>query len=110
MAQSKEKEAGLQGDLEATTKDLKEDTKALGELHHDCMTKASDFEAEQKSREEELKAIADAKKVILETTSGAASQEYGLNQVSFMQMSSRSDLEHLEVVHFFRNLARKTKS
>jgi predicted RNase H-like nuclease (RuvC/YqgF family) len=99
--------------LEVTTKDLNADTKALADLHRLCMNKASDFEAEQKSREDELKAIAQAKKVILESTSGAASQQYGLNQVSFFQrsqISSRVDLANFEAVRFVRDLARRTNA
>merc|ERR1719456_339482 len=82
IAASTEKKAAAEGDLEVTTKDLKEDEAALADLHHNCMTKAQDFEAETKSRGEELAAIAEAKKIIQETTSGAAEQSYSLVQVS----------------------------
>merc|ERR1719326_1299348 len=65
------------------------------------MTKASDFEAETTSRGEELKALATAKKIIKETTSGAASQSYG-----FLQMSSSNS----DAVRFVRQLAKKQRS
>merc|ERR1719329_374196 len=55
---------------------LAEDRKSLGGLHMDCMTKASDFEAETTSRGEELKALAFAKKAVVENTAGATSQQY----------------------------------
>jgi len=84
---------------------LDEDIKALAELHHECLTKAQDYEAETKSRGEELTAIATAKKVIEETTSGAADLSYGLNQVSFLQTSSPS----IQVVKFLRELAQKKR-
>merc|ERR1719329_586163 len=58
-----------EGDLEVTQKSLNEDLSALGKLHHDCMSKAQEFEAEVTSRGEELKALATAKKIIKETTS-----------------------------------------
>merc|ERR1711934_54866 len=58
-----------------------------------------------KSRGEELTAIATAKKVIEETTSGAADLSYGLNQVSFLQTSSPS----IQVVKFLRELAQKKR-
>ena len=51
-----------EGDLGVTTKDVNEDTNALGSLHQGCMAKAEDFEAETTSRGEELKALAMAKK------------------------------------------------
>ena len=69
------------------------------------MAKASEFEAEVTSRGEELKALATAKKIIKDTTSGAAGQSYG-----FLQIQSRSDLANFEVVRFVHQLAKKQKS
>merc|ERR1712072_523921 len=80
-AASEEKKSVAEGDLDVSSKDLAEDTKALGGLHQYCMTKAQDFEAETKSRAEELAALAKAKEIIIEATGGAA---------SFMQVSAKS--------------------
>jgi len=66
------------------------------------MSKASNFEAETKSRGEELEALATAKKVINESTGGAASQSYG-----FLQVSSKSGNAQLATFRFIRNLADK---
>merc|ERR1719464_1173211 len=110
IAQSAEKKAAAEGDLDVTVKSMKSDTGSLDDLHQTCMTKAQDFEAETKSRGEELKALADAKKVISETTAGATKLSYGLNQASFLQMSSSMELASFEAVHYVRNLARKVKS
>merc|ERR1719460_2709279 len=99
---SAEAKATAEGDLDVTSKDLAEDIKTLAELHHNCMTKANDFEAETKSRGEELKALATAKKIIKETTGGASDQSYGLDQLSFMQVSSDSENR---AVRFVRQLA-----
>merc|ERR1719162_2764223 len=107
-AASEEAKATAEGDLDVTSKGLAEDVKALAELHHNCMTKASDFEAETTSRGEELKALATAKKIITETTSGAAGQSYGLDQVSFLQTTARSG--NSEAVRFVRHLAEKQHS
>merc|ERR1719456_1606034 len=74
------------------------------------MNAADEFEMATKSRGEELKALATAKKVIQESTGGAAEQSYGLNQVSFLQLASGADLAKLEVVRFIRDLSRKSKS
>jgi C4-type Zn-finger protein len=112
-AASGEKKATAEGDLAATSKELAGDVSTLADLHHNCMTKAEDFEAETKSRGEELKALADAKKVIVDTTSGADTISYGLNQVSFLELtrlSSGADLAHFEAVRFVRDLAEKQKS
>jgi len=98
-----------------TSKELAEDIKAKAELHQECMTKSEDFEAETKSRGEELKAIAEAKKVIEGTTGGAEAISYGLNQVSFIQaarshLTSSADLRGFEVVRRVRDLARAQNS
>merc|ERR1740138_25890 len=82
LGTSAEKKAAAEGDLSVTSKDLAEDIQTLATLHADCMKGAEDFEAETKSRGEELKALATAKKVITETTAGAADQSYSFVQTS----------------------------
>jgi len=71
LAASGETKATAQGDLTVTSKALAADIATLTDLHKDCLTKAQDFEAETKSRSEELKALAEAKKILKETTAGA---------------------------------------
>jgi chromosome segregation ATPase len=111
IAASGEKKATAEGDLEVTSKDLAEDTKVKGDLHQNSMTTAQDFEAEVKSRAEELKALAEAKKVINEMTGSADDLTYGLNQVSLIQkLSTVTDLAHFEAVRYVRDLARKQNS
>jgi chromosome segregation ATPase len=107
LAESGEIKAAAEGDLEVTNKALAEDRKALGELHMDCMTKAQDFEAETTSRGEELKALAMAKKAVVENTSGAASQTYDFLQT---MISSSSDLRKVEAMTLIKNLAKQTKT
>merc|ERR1719401_846253 len=58
LAESQEKKAVAEGDLDVTSKDLAEDIKAKAALHQDCMTAAEEFELSTKSRGEELKALA----------------------------------------------------
>merc|ERR1719181_1338778 len=110
LAESQEKKATAAGDLEVTSKDLAEDIKTKGTLHQDCMSAAEEFELTTKSRGEELNALATAKKVIKETTGGAAGQSYALSQASFLQVASGADLAKFEAVRFVKDLARKTKS
>merc|ERR1740127_409701 len=110
LSESQEKKATATGDLEVTSKDLAEDIATKSTLHQDCMTGAEEFELATKSRGEELKALATAKKVIKESTGGAAEQSYSFNQVSFLQVSSGADLAKLEAVRFVRDLSRKSKS
>jgi chromosome segregation ATPase len=102
LAESNEIKAAAEGDLEVTTKALNEDVNALGGLHMDCMTKAQDFEAETTSRGEELKALAMAKKAVVENTAGAGGQTY-----SFMQISSSLGLRQTEAVQYIKDLAKK---
>merc|ERR1719482_1701273 len=74
------------------------------------MNGAEEFELSTKSRGEELNALATAKKIIKESTGGAAGQSYGLNQISFLQVASGADLAKFEAVRFVRDLARKSKA
>jgi len=110
LASSGETEATAQGDLTVTAKALAADIATLEDLHKDCLTKAQDFEAETKSRSEELKALAEAKKILKETTAGAEAQTYGLNQESFLQITSKAGLAQFEAVRLVRDLARKENS
>merc|ERR1719272_2279768 len=105
LAESTEKKAGATGDLAVTSKDLAEDIKTKSTLHQDCMNGAEEFELATKSRGEELGALATAKKVIQESTGGAAGQSY-----SFLQVTSGAELANVEAVRFIRNLARKSNS
>merc|ERR1719456_61297 len=110
LAASQESKATATGALEVTEKDLAEDIATKATLHQDCMSAAEEFELATKSRGEELNALATAKKIIQESTGGAAGQSYGLNQVSFLQVASGADLAKFEAVRFIRDLARKNKA
>merc|ERR1719487_2270898 len=107
-AASEEGKATAEGDLSVTKKDLDEDTNTLSTLHQDCMTGAEDFQSETRSRGEELKALATAKKVLSEAVGGAAGQTYSFVQVdSRSSLSTGADLANFEAVRFIRDLARK---
>jgi len=112
-AASGEAKATAEGDLAVTSKDLAADVKSLASLHHECMTGATEFEEATKSRGEELAALAEAKKVISEATGGAEKLTYGLDQVSFLQISrsqmfAGADLANSnEAIRFMRELARR---
>merc|ERR1719277_2639412 len=115
LPRARRKKSIAVGDLDVTSKDLAEDIQSKATLHQDCMTAAEEFELATKSRGEELKALATAKKVIKESTGGAAGQTYSFSQVSLLQVerakvASGADLAKLEVVRFIRDLARKAKS
>jgi len=83
---------------------------AEGELqtaNTDCMTTAADHEATVAARNEELKVIATAEKILKESTSGAVDQTYSLLQTAATsQLRTRSDLANSEVVSLVKKLAR----
>merc|ERR1719316_2225385 len=96
-AACEETKAEAEGELEVTNKDMAEDMQQLALTHQDCMTKANDFEAETASRGEELKVLAQAKKIIIEATGGAAAQTYSLLQLAATsQLRTRADLANME--------------
>merc|ERR1719235_1622126 len=98
-AATEENKAVAEGDLAETVKGLAEDKKGLSTASTTCMSVAADHEATVKSRTEELTAIATAKKILGETTSGAESQSYSLLQVNTKTVSrlqTRADLANAE--------------
>merc|ERR1712113_76859 len=107
-AEAEEGKATAEGDLTETVKLLKNTKDDLATASATCMQVAADHEATVKARNEELKAIATAKKILEETTAGAASQTYSMLQVARLQ--NRADLAGLEVVQMIRQLAKKHHS
>jgi hypothetical protein len=105
--ESEEGKATAEGDLDVTTKALNEDIKDLSGLHHNCLTRAEEYEAETKSRDEELGALAKAKEIIKEAVGGASAASF---LQTFSQISSQMDLANFEVVRLIRDLAKKENS
>merc|ERR1719437_219816 len=111
MAASGSAKAEAEGDLSATSADLASDEETKATLHANCMDKAETFEAEQKSRGEELKALAEAKKVLVETTTGADTQSYSLLQTAAAsELTGGADLARYEAVRFVQDLSQKQNS
>jgi len=104
-AEAEEQKSTDSGDLAMTEKDLAQAQATLAKTAHDCLQTAADYESTVASRQEELKVIATAKKILQETTSGAVSQSY-----SFLQLSTRADLMKKEVITAVQGLARKSHS
>lgn len=72
-----EREANSQRNFEVAQNDLASNTESLEALHHGCMSRAADFEEETSSRNEEIKALGEARKVISEFSGGASVATYG---------------------------------
>merc|ERR1712008_185339 len=103
-AEAEEAKAEAEGDLEMTTKEL-------ATSRSTCMKVGADHEMTVKAREEELKVIAEAKKILVETTSGGVDQTYSLLEVSAAsKLQTRADLAHAEVVVLVKRLARQHHS
>merc|ERR1719265_1766666 len=105
---AEESKATAEGDLSGTVKDLADAEAALATAQSTCMQVAADHETTLASRAEELKAIAQAKKILVETGEGAVGQTYSLLEVSSgSQLRTRADLANLEVVNLVKHLAEK---
>lgn len=110
-ASTQEAKAIAEGDLQETVKDLENDKSALATAGTTCMSLASDHEASMNARAAELKALAEAKKILSETTAGAESQTYSFLQVfQGSNLQTRADLANAEVVSLIKKLAKEHHS
>merc|ERR1719359_1012464 len=106
-ASAEEEKAASEGDLAGTIKDLQNGESSLTTANTDCMTTAADHEATVAARNEELKVIATAEKILKESTSGAVGQTYSLLQVAgTSQLKTRADLANSEVITLVKKLAK----
>jgi len=112
LADTGETKATATGELAKTVALLEETTAALESTQAECMKTASDHDASKTGRAEELKVLAEAKKILLDTTSGAVSQTYNFLQVAQgSRLKAHADLQQsAEVVRFVKKLAREQHS
>jgi len=104
-AGAEEAKSVAEGDLSMAEKELASDEKYLSDLSTDCQQKATDWEVSTKSRADELQALADAKKLILEKTGGAEARAYDFIQ---QESKSRSTSDAGEqVVSLLQNLGKR---
>merc|ERR1719305_1786454 len=102
-----EGKATAEGDLSTTVKELGQAEQDLANSNANCMTTAADHEATVAARNEELKVIATAEKILKDSTSGAVDQTYSFLQVAVSsQMKTRADLANSEVITLVKKLAR----
>merc|ERR1719440_1742437 len=99
LAEAKASKAGAQetkavaeGDLSVTKKDLADDEESLENLESDCKAKAEDHETSTAGRAEELKALAEAKKVISGMTGAAEGRVYSFLQLDGERSSMQSSI------------------
>jgi len=104
-----------EGELAKTQESLAASEKTLSTMDSGCKTAVDEHEASGKSRVEELKAVAAAKKVLSENTGGAVGKVYSFLEVDNnnnqgSRLSTRADLANIEVVNLLRELAHKDQS
>jgi predicted nucleic acid-binding Zn-ribbon protein len=99
-AAAEEAKAGAEGELEVTIKELKAAEEKLASVRSGCIQVAADHEASLRSRAEELQVIAQARKILVDTSKGAVDQTY-----SFLQLSTSSAARSADVVGFVKRLA-----
>jgi peptidoglycan hydrolase CwlO-like protein len=110
-ADAQEEKAAAEGDLAATIKDLQNGQSSLATANTDCMTTAADHEATVAARNEELKVLNMAEKILKGTTSGAVEQTYSFLEVATSsRLQSRADLANSEVITIIKKLARDQHS
>merc|ERR1719433_1329301 len=97
--------ASAESDLDMTSKSLASSKEQLATAQSTCLTVAADHEATVAARKEELSVIAEARKILQDTSSGAVSQTYSL-----LQIRTRSDLVGSEVVTAVKHLAKQQHS
>merc|ERR1711920_873619 len=109
-AAAEESKAASQSDLDMTNKELANSKKQLATAQSSCVKIAADHDATVAARNEELKVIAEALKILTETSSGAEGQTYSLVQLEKSSLRSRADLAGREVLEMVRSLAKKEHS
>jgi len=112
-AAAEEGKAAAEGDLEICVGALKQAKAELGTAQATCMTVAADHETTEAARVEELKVIAEAKKILEETSTGAVAQTYSFLQVSAAagtRIQTRAGLAAVEAVALVKRLATENHS
>jgi predicted nucleic acid-binding Zn-ribbon protein len=90
---AEEGKATAEGDLTTTNDELKAAEEKLAVANANCMTVAADHEQTVAARTEELNVIAEARKILVDTSKGAVEQTY-----DFLQISSNLDSEVIALV------------
>merc|ERR1719265_1258845 len=110
-AEAAELQATSEGELAVTEKELADSQATLQTVGSDCMEKATDHQVSTQGRADELKALATAKKIIQQSTSGAEGQSYSFLQVAASsKIRNAADLRNFEVVNLLKRLAEQQHS
>eukprot|EP00747_Dinoflagellata_sp_TGD_P184092 gnl/TRDRNA2_/TRDRNA2_39433_c0_seq1.p1 gnl/TRDRNA2_/TRDRNA2_39433_c0~~gnl/TRDRNA2_/TRDRNA2_39433_c0_seq1.p1 ORF type:complete len:470 (+),score=192.97 gnl/TRDRNA2_/TRDRNA2_39433_c0_seq1:128-1411(+) len=111
-ANAAEVQSTAEGDLSVASKSLDQATGVLKDTQQACMTSADDHEKATVARAEELKVLAEVKKIIVEATSLLQKQTETSDDSSesFLQVSSTHRQRSNNIVTLLKNLAKKQHS
>jgi len=110
-AAAEEAKGVAEGELATFEKNLADDEKHLEDLHHECMTKATEFEESQHSRGEEIAALTKAKTILEEKTGGASERAYSFIQLSAASKTkTRNEEVKDQIFTLIQNLAKQDGS
>jgi hypothetical protein len=109
-SETAEAKATAEADLASTTQLLKDTEAAFKATQADCMKIATDHDTSVAGRNAELKTIAEAKKILMTTTSGASEETYSFLQTERSSLVTSADLKGAEVSRFIKRLARQQHS
>merc|ERR1719313_1295197 len=110
-AAAEEAKATAENELAVADKATAEGEKHLSDLQNECMTAATEYEISQHSRQEELTALATAKKILEEKAMGASGREYAFIQLkSTSKAGARATQVKDRVVAMLQALATKDNS
>lgn len=101
ISAAEEEKSSSEGELAIASKHLATGEDAKHQLHNDCLSKATAFESETKSRDEELGVIQKAKQILKESIEGSFAQ------LSFAQVSKQGSSDagpDFKVARFVREL------
>merc|ERR1719305_860750 len=110
-AAAEEAKATAEGELAVAEKTVAESSKHLSDLQNECMTAATEYGESQHARQEELTALATAKKILEEKTGGASDREYSFIQIeSTTKVGAHQEQVKSRIVTMLQQLAEKDNS
>jgi hypothetical protein len=109
-AESEQTQATAQGNLDVTIRELTSGKETLKNTRASCIQAAADHEASVQGRNEELKTLAQAVKIIQGTMGKAGDKSYGMASFVQVSMSESSENKLKQVVEAVRDLAAEQHS
>merc|ERR1719380_320706 len=108
-AASEEEKAVAEGDLDVTVKDLADAESTYKNVGQECMAQAQAHDVSKQTRAEELKALAEAKKILQTMTGGAQDRAYSFLQ-TLASVQVKTGSQGLQAVEVVKRLAANTHS